>query len=311
MGNYRYDADKPRHTNQPHRVRHLSILFNQTISPLIKHKINYILIACLGLFHSEIVYSKQEQTRLSISSGGFISSGDYRSNTTEDDVMITTGTDIWAIPISLKYKKDNWSAALSSVYLRIKGSRNIFFFDEVYFEEEDEEVLFIDTHKEEHVREGLGDSLLTLNHKPDWRPSRNSQINWGIKIKLPTSSSEKRLGSGKIDMSAFTGLNIRFQQIVLNSLLGYQKMGDTDQTNYNNRWFTSIGGLYLLNSHFVIGASYRYKQASRDEKAAVEKTSAHLSWQPNRSWRYTLYNSIGLSHTSADYSTGFQVTYEF
>lgn len=137
------------------------------------------------------------------------------------------------------------------------------------------------------------------------------RLNLGAKLKLPTSDSANELGTGETDISVFGGLSYRWRAVLVHAQLGYQWMGDTDTTDYDNRWFGSLGGVYLFNKSISAGGKWYYKQASRSGREGIEKLNAFLAWRPDRTWTYTLYSTFGLSASSANIATGLQATYRF
>lgn len=271
-----------------------------------KHNTNCItLLACLVLVLTSAVLQAEGKKHFTLSAGSYFSSGNYGLDET---------TYIYSLPLSIKYKKDRWNLTASTAFLRVEGNAKIYVFDdEGYVDEFGNELVVPSLESVSSVRQGLADVLVGLSYKPAWKPSSNSFVRLGGKVKLPTSDRKDNFGSGEVDTSLYAGLTVRLGRYLVNTKLGYQLMGDIKREemyrNYNNRFFASVGGGYIMSRHWNAGLGYRFKQASIDSKEAIHKMNGFMTWRPDSIWRYTMYASFGLSSASADFASGLQVGY--
>ena len=256
----------------------------------------------LLMSHLNPAYAADRKNRFTLSSGAYFSTGDYG---------LEESTQILATPISLRYSASRWSAGISTAFLRVDGSEDILVFEEGGIDEPLEGFIV----SERSIRQGIGDTLLSLSFKPIWKPSFNSRLQISTKIKIPTSSEENRFSSGELDYSFRIGITHRIKRFLINGKVGYQIMGDVDNEeeyrDYNNRLFFSLGGSYIVNRYWSLGGGYRYKDPSRDGKADISKVNSFVTWRPHKDWSYTVYSALGLTDATADVAAGLQVSYKF
>lgn len=249
----------------------------------------------------------EKKDRVTLSTGTYFSEGDYGLGDT---------TRIFAVPMSLKYSAPRWSLSVSTALLRVEGNEEIQVFDgEGFVDDFGNEILIPRTESVSSVRQGMGDTLLNFSYKPVWKPTFNSRLQIGSKLKLPTSDEDENFGTGEIDVSMYGGVTARFGRYLVNTKAGFQLMGDIDNEleyrDYNNRLFASVGGSYIVSRHWNIGGGYRFKQASREGKEAIHKVNGYVTWRPDKTWNYTLYTSLGMTDATADIAAGLQASYRF
>jgi len=263
--------------------------------------------------------------KLSFSSGINYSQGEYYF---DEDSVGKDGTDkktyISSIPFRVKYTQGDWSLSAQIPYIYITGPASVITVGEGI--ESDFTISQI-----ERKRWGLGDLRLGAQYKlPLMKFSKthsntkadtfnlsidnlfdSARFHFGTSIKIPTASEDDNLGSGEFDSSMYTGAYIRSGRWVSNARLGYQVMGDTDDTNYHNRWYSSLGGYYILSKQHTLGLSYYFKQASSRQSEAVRNLTGSFNWRLTQGWRVGLSVGTGFSQSSADLFGGIQVTKTF
>jgi len=266
--------------------------------------------------------------RLSFSSGINYSQGEYYYG---EDSFDSGGPDtgsadkntyISSMPFRVKYGQGDWSFSAQIPYIYITGPASVITVGDGI--ESDFTI-----SQFERKRWGLGDLRLGAQYKlplikfpkshSSAKPSSlsidnlfdSARFHIGANIKIPTASEADNLGSGEFDYSAYTGAYIRSGRWLSNARLGYQIMGDTDDTNYHNRWYTSLGGNYILSKQHSLGLSYYFKQASSARSEAVRSLTGSFNWRLTHGWRIGLSAGTGFSRSSADIFGGFQITKTF
>lgn len=236
----------------------------------------------------------------SASLGAYLSQGNYGS---EDPLTFEElpDTEVRALPFSLKYKRQNWSLGLHSAYVFVEGNQNRVFLD-------DEFEIQSETNTKE--RSGFSDISLKASYKLP-RQFESTSLRLGTKVKLPTSSKKDKLGSGELDYSFFFNTASRQKHNLYFTHFGYQVSGDTDQSNYNNRWFARISMQRILSKHLLVGGSYYFKQASLDNRTHIRKLGLSATWIPHKKTTYSIFSGFGFSDSTADWSMGIQSTYKF
>lgn len=233
-----------------------------------------------------------ELEKLTLGLGVNFSRGDYR---------VDRSTDVISSVLRLNYARKDWSISMSVPYLHIDGPADVF-----AISDGDSTEFFASDERDQ--RRGIGDLRISAQHDIPSLRSRHSRYFLGGMLKLPTADEEEQLGTGEMDHSLFFGGLRRNGRWVGNARLGYLVMGDSEFTDYNNRWFTSIGASYLPKRGQSIGLSYHYKQSSTDQSEAIRVLSASCRWRLSKGWRFGVNAGTGFSESSADYFAGFQIS---
>lgn len=233
--------------------------------------------------------------RLTFSIGSYVSQGDYTS---------TKPTDVLSIPFRTSYHRDAWSFSAQIPYLYISGPENV-----LVIREGGDTV--VEASDEDKQRQGLGDLRLSTKYSLPWRPLSNSRLNIGAGIKLPTGDEDENLSSGEIDYQVFTGGYIRNGAWIKEARVGYQWMGDTSDTDYNNRSFFSLGGRYLISRSQSVGANFRFKEASSNRSENIRSISATFQQKLNYGWKVSFTAGTGFGESTADAFGGLSISKSF
>ncbi len=238
---------------------------------------------------------KTEQEKLTLGVGTYISHGDYTTD---------RSTDVVSMPFRVSYSRKDWSFNAQIPYLYIDGPANI-----LVLREGGETIT--QASKDDKQRWGFGDLRFSSQYSLPWRPIKNSRFHVGGGVKLPTGSEDENLSSGEFDYNAFTGGVWRNGRWVTNARVGYQWMGDTDKTDYNNRIFISTGGKYLFNRAQSLGVSYRFKEAATERSQPIRSLTSYFNQKLDDGWKLSFAAGMGFSESSADYFGGLQVSKTF
>jgi predicted porin len=229
--------------------------------------------------------------RFSISIGADYSSGDYGAS--ED-------TDVWAIPIGLKYRTGLWRFGISSSWLRV-SSPNIV----------DADGNFIGNSGAKTTETGMGD--LHLSAAYNLLDDRDYLIGLDVtgKIKIPTADEDKFLGTGKTDY----GLNVEVFKTI-NAWtpywnVGYKWKGNPSGIDYNNVWSSSLGFDYQVNRDLIMGTSYDWQQKVTQFSQNSQEVSAYASYYLNNNNKLNFYLLTGYSDASPDWGSGLVMVHYF
>ena len=136
--------------------------------------------------------NKPADGRLSMSVGATYDTGDY------GDII---DTDVWSVPVGLKYTNGPWTLSGSTSWLRIKGPNNV-----------DPEGNFIGgATGTKSTNSGIGDLFLSVTYNLFDDVSHPVGMDVTGKVKLPTADEKKFLGSGETDY----GVNAEFYKVSL------------------------------------------------------------------------------------------------
>jgi hypothetical protein len=231
--------------------------------------------------------------RFSIASGLDFSSGDYSDR---------KKTEIWYAPLSLKYERGPWIARLTVPYLRIRGPGN------VVFGPGGAVVLGTGARKRE-TNEGLGDVIAGVGYVLDpWRPALPF-LELSGKIKFPTASSSRGLGTGEFDYSLQLDAWKRFGAFTPFGNFGYRFVGDPPHSSLRNTLFGSLGVDWRPRPYLGLGLAYDWRQSASRHTGDAQDLSPYLSWKVFRHVSLEPYGVIGFSRAAPDYGVGFQIRY--
>ena len=156
---------------------------------------------------------------------------------------------------------------------------------------------------------GLGDvvALATMNIVD------NDQ--WAVdvtgKVKLPTASESRGLGSGKADYAVQADVDRYFGAPFVSAGLGYRVLGEPSGVTYRNVAFGSIGGGYKFSDKATAGVSYDWATASTSRASKPQLVSVYGSYRINEHYKLNTSVYAGLSHASPDVGGGMYLFYGF
>jgi len=208
------------------------------------------------------------------------------------------------VPFRIGYSRNDWNFSAQIPYLYISGPASVIAISD------GTEV--IDTRAEgKRQRWGNGDLRLNAQKQLPLFFKSKARMHIGTSVKVPIASDKGDLGSGKFDYSLYSGSYLRSGRWVSNGRIGYQFMGDSSETQYNNRWYASLGGSYLFNRAYSAGLSTYFKQAATQSSEPIRTVSTYINWRLPKGWRCNFSIGKGFSEASADLFGGIQVTKTF
>jgi hypothetical protein len=229
--------------------------------------------------------------KFSVNLGLDYSSGYYGSQ---------TRTDTWALPISLKYRTDDWNFRLSTAWLRVQGNGSV-------TPEGDP----INIPGSLATTEGMGDISARVTYNLLDERTHWAGLDLSGKIKFGTASASKSLGTGKNDYSLQVGLFKPLDNWTPFLDVGYKWKGDPDGIEYRNVWLGSVGTDYRITPTFSFGGSYDWQQAVTAISAPISEAMLYLNFNLNAESRLNLYAVGGFSNASPDWGSGLVFTYRY
>jgi hypothetical protein len=229
--------------------------------------------------------------RLSIAVGADYSTGDYGAS--ED-------TDVWAIPMSLRYRTGAWRFGVSTSWLRVTSPNTV-----------DADGNFIGSGGRRTTEEGMGDIHLSAAYA--LLDDRDYLVGLDVigKVKLPTADEDKFLGSGKADY----GLNLEIFKAINHWTpywnVGYKWKGDPSDINYKNVWSTSLGFDYKVNRDLIVGVGYDWQQKITQFSQNAQEASAYANYYLNDKNKLNFYLLTGYSDASPDWGSGLVLVHYF
>ena len=131
------------------------------------------------------------------------------------------------------------------------------------------------------------------------------------KVKIPTASESKSLGTGEFDYTAQLDLSQNFGQVTPFGTLGYRILGDPSGVDLDNIFFATVGAGYAFNNRVSAGLALDYSQATTSGADDAVEVSPYVSWALTDRWGLLFYGLVGLSDGSPDSGGGVQLKATF
>jgi hypothetical protein len=226
---------------------------------------------------------------LTFSTGVDYSIGDYGA---------PTDTKILVVPFSGRVRSGPFTFRATIPYLRIDGPGNI-------VGGGDGGPIIIDPNDPtpREVRDGLGDLSLSAGYSLPEEALGGFEVELGGRVKLPTSSERRRLGTGETDFA----VNLEVARPIGNAVpfveLSYRMPGDPAGFDLRNTVSTSVGTTLSAGAATLIG-SYDYSGAA--SRLAEDSHSLFLgaNFPVGGGLSLTGYGTAGLSNGAPDYGVG-------
>jgi Putative MetA-pathway of phenol degradation len=241
------------------------------------------------------VADRADDLGLSFSTGASYSSGDYGA---------AEKTKLLVVPFSARAKAGNWRLSATLPYLRIDSPGNIVGGGTI-----GPIIIDPDTPTAREVRKGLGDLSLGAAYS---LPSENLGgfgLDLSGRVKLPTSSERKSLGTGKTDFAVAAEVSRAIGTWSPFVTLGYRFFGDPAGLDLRNGPSASVGTTAQMGSMVAI-ASYDYARATSRASEDAHELFGALSGPLSERLNWTAYGIAGLSEGSPDYGVGLLLTFK-
>ncbi|MEI6641668.1 MAG: hypothetical protein WCL10_06490 [Novosphingobium sp.] len=147
-------------------------------------------------------------------------------------------------------------------------------------------------------RGGLGDTTVTLAY--------NLPLGAGLsleprsRIKLPTASARKGIGTGKVDVTLAADLVGSFGPTTLYASVRRRFLGRTPRFALRDGWGFGAGASRALGPVITLGADYDWLQSATPGRGPISEGTLWISARLSRQLRLQAYGGTGFSARSAD-----------
>ncbi len=257
----------------------------------------------------------------SVSVGGDYSKGDYGSS---------DSTNVFYMPFSAKYETGAFSYNLTIPWIRISGAGDIVpgGFSGAGGASGSGSVdcrkrgtgactnvvttpSIISTTSSRSSESGIGDIVAAATYNALDGGDNGFIVDFTGRIKLPTASESKGLGSGKTDFAVQVNVDKNFNGPYVSTGLGYKILGEPNGVSYDNVIYGSLGGGYKLSKDTSIGVSYDWATAAVDGATRPHEFSIYGSHSISDNYKLSGALYAGLSDASPDVGGGLTLSYYF
>ncbi|MCH9638993.1 MAG: hypothetical protein K0U40_05825 [Betaproteobacteria bacterium] len=294
-------------------------------------QLGLIVVIFLASNHSVVLANN-----FSFSTGTNFTSGKYGRE---------TSTDIWYVPFTLRYRSNRSLFRITVPYISITGSRTVigpgigdgstgsgfttnsipgfgdigsnggdFIGSLIDPDSEDNRSNLDDndteTRVERRTQSGLGDIIVAYTHNLIYHRASKTAFDITGRIKIPTASSARRLGSGQVDYAVQGDLLKSISNFHLRATFGYRILGNPSGVNFRNVFYGGTGVGYRVSPKSVIGTNFNIGQSTVSLQDS-RTLSAYYSHRLTNNVRLNIYGLKGLSNRSPDWGSGITLRYIF
>lgn len=157
---------------------------------------------------------------------------------------------------------------------------------------------------------GLGDVISAFSYTMiDHAPS-GIAFDVTARLKIPTASADKHLGSGQFDYAVQGDLYKNFAKYTLVATFGYRILGSPSVITFHNVFYGAASVGYRLSSAVAVGATYTMAQSPVRLQDSRDVT-LYLSQRVTNHFRLNVYGLRGFSERSPDWGGGINFRYIF
>ena len=231
------------------------------------------------------------QDYLQIAAGVDYSSGDYG-----EDV----DTDFLAIPVTAKVQSGDFNIRVTIPYLDMTGPADVI--------PGDGGVRGNNNAAEISSRSGLGDVIVAATYSLGVSDSTFFDVTG--KVKLPTASTEKALGTGTTDITLQGELLQVFGNVSAAVRGGRRFNGSSDEFALQDVWLAGAGA-YAVLGDTTLGLDYDWRDGSLPTAPNRSEVTGSLTQKLSDALRLQGYAYTGLADGSPDIGGGAQILYRF
>ncbi|MFQ5347797.1 MAG: hypothetical protein ACE5ED_08130 [Rhodothalassiaceae bacterium] len=270
------------------------------------------------------------QTEMRVSTGVDFSSGDFGA---------PADTDILSVPFRATISAGDLEFSASTSFVSVRGTGDVIPGDigpiitfrclrlrdrrpdlfERFCRRRLEDLL--NQAQERTTNSGIGDTVLGITWSLPAELTGDWLVDLGARVKLPTASASRGLGTGETDGSFSLDIARSVGAWTLYAGGGYRIFGDPTLDgpggaplviDLENGASASAGLIYLFADGSSLSLGYDYlARTVQGSSAAHEVTLGYSTAIGDSGWSWTGYGVAGLSRASPDFAVGMSLSYGF
>ncbi|MBB4613423.1 hypothetical protein [Novosphingobium taihuense] len=156
-------------------------------------------------------------------------------------------------------------------------------------------------------RGGLGDVSVALGYSLEL--GRSTWFDLGTRLKLPTASRSKRLGTGKADVTVSGDLVQDIGRFSLFAGARYRFLGKPAGSTLRDTWGAGGGVSYRLPGGTIVGADYDWQESATPGRIASSEATGWVNFGLTRKLRLQVFGSTGFNARSTDFAGGLSLSW--
>jgi len=158
------------------------------------------------------------------------------------------------------------------------------------------------------TQDGLGDITASATYTA-YMQNSEMFVDFTGKVKLPTASSTKNLGTGKADFTTQVDITKKTGGLNLFATAGYRFMGSSDILPLRDGFLGSVGASLDVSKRASVGLIYDYRQSASISAGDPSELTGFVSWKLTEKIRLQTYGIVGFSSGSPDTGVGMQISF--
>jgi hypothetical protein len=159
---------------------------------------------------------------------------------------------------------------------------------------------------------GLGDIILRGRYYAVEEKEYVPLIALTTRIKIPTASESKGLGTGALDH----GYGVELSKMLGDKWIafldgGYNFIGDPDSRALQNQYWFDIGGGHYLTKSFLMSVYYEEYRSLVVDRVNIRDVFFAFNYKASDAWRFNGGVTVGLSNSAPDYGVSLGTSYRF
>jgi hypothetical protein len=209
-------------------------------------------------------------------------------------------TTVYYVPLALAYHTGAWTLSVESGYVHVKGPLN--YVDILNLLEGAAASPASTVH-------GFADTHLGVKYALVEDLARGLFIDVGAKLRTPTASTRKGLGTGHVagDLQVDITKTLGQWTVFGGAEYGLRDSRDADR----NPWTATAGIARSLTARWSAGTFYSWRQAAVSGGEGAHEAFVYTSYAFNDHNSFTLYGATGFSRESVDREVGVRYSYRW
>jgi hypothetical protein len=222
----------------------------------------------------------------------------------EGDYGNRVNTEILYIPFTARYDTGPWTYRFTLPYVSITGPGNVV--------PDIGPVGGRSAVSRRTTESGVGDFIASATHNLLPGGGEAPIVDLTGKVKLPTASESKGLGTGEMDFAAQVDVyKPMAPQVTGLGTLGYTILGDPPGVDLRNVFYGSLGAVYQIDSQTSAGGTLDFRQRTSHFGDPQRELVGFISYRADANWRVQGYAVKGLSDGSPDWGIGAVVVRQY
>lgn len=233
---------------------------------------------------------RPEPIRLTATTGFDFSTGAYGE---------PVRTDIWYVPLGLKVERHPWVLRVTVPWLRVRGPKGVVV--------DQGGVVVAGESGGRRSEQGLGDVIAGVSYRIDPPYPALPFVELTAKVKFPTASRDRGLGTGEFDGTLQLDLSKRFGSFTPFVTVGHRFVGDPPGAHLADTTFASLGLDWRIERRLSAGLIYDWRQTASRRLGDSHELVPYLYWRLGKHVALSPYGVVGFTSASPDAGVGLQL----